>query len=961
MNFNDLLEHVKNISLKSNPKKEIPKEHAQAEKIESQETHPLPNNPEFWQNRQGVFSAEKQQTTSQQNKSYQEIIAKFSQTFNDPKEHFTIKQAQLSLKPESLEKILSLVENDNFSTKAILALFNSPKFSDEEKNSWQNLEKTIDYLSSSSNETKKYYSKILTDVFDKKDTKNEKIINKIRENNGLVDLEKFNFALKLADKTTPFIIEKLLDIYSITPDAEFAYDKLETVFKTPVNVAKNILHSLEFCFEFDDKSNLVEKQENIEYLREIAKNIKNLTTNSDFYNFIKTPENKQLLLDLSKFNLENSDLKPLYEIVKSNKDEGEFNQFCKEKLFQFAKTNASYKNFLKIYNGCIREEKQGGFDEDLFDKLIKINALFPEFIENAQENNLFIDLIKENTKIKDLNFKTRIKIFNSLTGIKEILQQNKSQGKIENSEELDIICRIFKEIELSLLDSDTILDVDDISRKDFIVNVLKSINKDNPINSLTDFEITMQNSIPLLKEMKQGLDLKYSRKDFLKDLTNICNNDEKIKILSKKAQITPILDKNNNITGYNGIINLKNLDKNNEFEYEIFKLANKFIYENKITTKDENLNKALNTIIKALPEFINIIGKKQNPVHSYPLDIHTLLVLANSIDNPDYKKLTTIDKIMLKLTCLIHDISKCENIADEGHYNQSAIISKGISKRFFTNPFAQDRVYDLVKNHHWLEKLNTSYNDKKNETIRKIAYRFRQPNDYDIAKIFAKADLQSVSDKFFNEHKKTLESKDIDLIDEELDWFYSTGCAVFSDSICAKSKLENHKQVLDGVEYKVIDFNKIDDNEDMGKYGFQKGKKKKDLYLLVHMMNEKGAAQGNFEAVKSLSSSINKGVLSQSLITPCYKKTFMDSCGVLLSNINTNIITMSPSNQTSGVEKGFSNIAQLLHNDKNYRTFFKEQFLKYANIDKDSIADIEFANFYRKNIAKKNKLRAISR
>ena len=127
---------------------------------------------------------------------------------------------------------------------------------------------------------------------------------------------------------------------------------------------------------------------------------------------------------------------------------------------------------------------------------------------------------------------------------------------------------------------------------------------------------------------KDGLPLLYPRSEFLKDLNNILNNvdkDTKTKILNK-LQITPKEDKNGNITGYDGIIDLTKLNQD-EIEKDVFSVANKFIKENKIITGDKELDNALNSLISGIPEFINVIGKKQHKTHDVTLDIHMLTVL----------------------------------------------------------------------------------------------------------------------------------------------------------------------------------------------------------------------------------------------------------------------------------------------------------------------------------------------
>ena len=107
-------------------------------------------------------------------------------------------------------------------------------------------------------------------------------------------------------------------------------------------------------------------------------------------------------------------------------------------------------------------------------------------------------------------------------------------------------------------------------------------------------------------------------------------------------------------------------------------LINKFLYENEIQTGNKELDKQLNTIIKAFPEFVNIIGRKQHATHNYSLDIHTLLVLARIIKDEEYKTLNQSDKLTLKSVALFHDINKKEGEIDKTHPEVSAAAAKSI-------------------------------------------------------------------------------------------------------------------------------------------------------------------------------------------------------------------------------------------------------------------------------------------
>ena len=549
--------------------------------------------------------------------------------------------------------------------------------------------------------------------------------------------------------------------------------------------------------------------------------------------------------------------------------------------------------------------------------------------------------------INNLKFKTKVQLMGDLLKIKSKSDPLKDARLIEKIDKTTAAID-------SVLNSDNIsLPVPKKAAEEFFNDILSSNNVTS--NGLTEFENVMISSIPKLKEMKEGAPLVYSRKHFLEDLSKICDTEEKINILKEKTEITPLVSydgKTPKINGYEGIIHLDKLNRDDEFQNALYQICHKFLYENEINSGNKELDKFLNTIIKASPEFINTIGKPQHGTHKYTLDIHQLLVLANSINNPDYNKLNNTDKTMLKLSTIFHDIAKEENKVDKGHQFPSSLYARSIIKKFFKNPESRDRVYELIKNHHWLEEFSNSNN--KEEISKDLAYRFRRPNDFEIAKIMAKSDLMSVSDEFYESHKSALEDEKLNLIEERLEHLYSTGCAIISDYFINKdaSKIEavNYK----GKEYKTVNFHNISDDEDLGKYGFMPGRTKKDINFLVHMVDTNSAKE-NLMTLKHLSSPVNGGVLSESLITPYYKRTYCDrKYGVMLSQINANVVNAREKNQGSGYEKDFSNILNLVFGyASEQRKKFRNEFLLNLGIDPNAISDKEFAEFYRENIVSK--------
>lgn len=93
----------------------------------------------------------------------------------------------------------------------------------------------------------------------------------------------------------------------------------------------------------------------------------------------------------------------------------------------------------------------------------------------------------------------------------------------------------------------------------------------------------------------------------------------------------------------------------------------------------------------------------------------------------------------------MHDIAKSEGIIDKQHPDNSALFTKNIMEKYSFSKEINDRIFEIVKNHHWLEKYNTGA-----YTPAYTASLFRHKNDYLMAKIMANSDLRAISDSFYD-------------------------------------------------------------------------------------------------------------------------------------------------------------------------------------------------------------------
>ena len=390
------------------------------------------------------------------------------------------------------------------------------------------------------------------------------------------------------------------------------------------------------------------------------------------------------------------------------------------------------------------------------------------------------------------------------------------------------------------------------------------------------------------------------------------------------------------IIGFDGIINLEKLE-NKGAEGKIKHLAYKFIKINSIVTNNAELNKALNALIKGMPEFVNIIGKQQHDTHDLSLDIHILTVLENALKDEEYKNLSELDKTCLKFAIIMHDIAKSEGVIDDAHPEMSALFARNILEKYQLPIEIKDRIFELIKYHHWLQ----DYSTQKTEA-NQMAALFRHKDDFSIAKIIAKADLKGVSDDFYNSHLEALNNDKLKPIEEALEKIYSTGQFIFTSKVIKKELIPQVE--YEGYTYKVIDFTKINKDTDLAKYGFTPGTTSESLRLLVHMANTPRA----LEIVDCISDIAKESFLCTSYISlenciTYYGCTF----GLNLEAENINIANAACEDQGSGCRKNFEQFKEMITiND--YRKLIPTTIRRILNLNKS-----EYSKLYQLLASKK--------
>lgn len=439
---------------------------------------------------------------------------------------------------------------------------------------------------------------------------------------------------------------------------------------------------------------------------------------------------------------------------------------------------------------------------------------------------------------------------------------------------------------------------------------------------------------------KNGIPLKYTRKEFISDLNTLLQDSTEKNLIMEKIGISPIYSKDGSIIGYDGILDCNNLNRENEEEEKTYKIIHRFLKENEVVTDDIRLNKALTALIKGMPEFINIIGKRQHEQQDYSLDIHILNVLQKAMADKKYEQLEDVDKTILKWSVIMHDISKPEDKKDYMHPVKSAQYARKIMERYKFPIHVKDRIYEQIKNHHWLAQYNNGY-----MTPEDVAVIFRQKNDINIARIIAEADIKSIdkNGNFWRDFSTALAPEKQNLIDIAQREQDKSGQLIHISRITNYGAIPNIE--YKGNAYKVIDLSNISDEELSSIY--TSGTKKEDLRYCMHVVSNDDDAVEKLETLYSLGDIASDNEVSASYVSFKDKKTINDyQFGLSLDASPRNISNAYNGNQYSGT---FKNVHDFIKQVQAKEDMYKEYRKMIPGIIKMelSLNDDEYAELFR--------------
>lgn len=442
-----------------------------------------------------------------------------------------------------------------------------------------------------------------------------------------------------------------------------------------------------------------------------------------------------------------------------------------------------------------------------------------------------------------------------------------------------------------------------------------------------------------------GLPLQFSRQDFitqLNQLTQTMSAEDK-QILFQTLDIEPTYDRDQQLCGYEGIPNFNQLSDSAspllDYDPHIKQLFQQFFLENAVVTANEEVNDLLNALITALPEFLTVVGKKQHQQQQYPLDTHTFKVLQETLNHPQYNQLNSLNKVILKLSIILHDLAKTEGVNDPEHDLKGALYARDLLQKFKLSTIVKDRVFSMVKHHHWLADL-----DEKRQTPTEVAAALRYPQEHLMAQIFTQADLKGVSEDFYQKHQAQLSPDAQKEVSEAIAHHYEQGIPLMFTPLLQKN-------------IPLIDLTTIAADADVSAYGFAPDTKKQNLRFAVHFIDDFDLLQ-NLKTVQALSNVAYESVLSLSIIKPDKTSSYNNfKFGFLMDIPHVNIAAALNENFFSGYQKGFSQFAQILSSDQESRTYIRTHFLSALQKDTTDYSGVtlnssEYGQLYQQLIHK---------
>lgn len=646
-------------------------------------------------------------------------------------------------------------------------------------------------------------------------------------------------------------------------------------------------------------------------------------TDDEFERFDKTIfQDKELASQISDYSF------PMETVVKISK------------LDDKAIANIKKRNILKLSN-----------NENIISLLAKSNdaafSYFAKAIENPQEAgniNVLAEIADKPDMISKEALDKRIGCLNMLMQFDEDLKNNLIKSNININD-------IQSKLAYSLGERRPNVDTPKVQQLKFVTEILAN-NNSNTEKVLKEYDFTQFG--------KEGIPLKYSRDDFNKAINEIIESVPE----SERNLLLNHFGLEKGEAGYDGLLNNKpfenqNVSKKSKIAAEkILQEINKFTLNNEVMLDDKFAKAVLDGLVKGLPEFTSIIGKKQHGTHAYSVDIHTMKVLQTAMNDPLYNTLSDVDKTIVKFAALLHDTGKRGGIIDKGHAALSADYALSVLDKFEFPDRVKHRIIDIIDNHHWFEAYNTG-----KATAQDVAVRCRRPEDFKIYEILAKADFASVNDDFHLSLSKTSNAAEFDTfmdnkfkaVEDEMKNLYSKANIVLDTQFVQNGKLFPTQSVKIGnkeTQLKVLNLSQLDNEEDLSKYGFAPGVTRDNARFTVHMTDPEFSRMESVYVL--LNNPLNQSGWSTSLISASNNRTYVGrKFGFIFDTDQANISKAYYENLGSGTQKDIGDFKELLFSDGKKRSYVKDNLIADLKEKGIEISDDEYAQLTKYLLSKK--------
>lgn len=348
----------------------------------------------------------------------------------------------------------------------------------------------------------------------------------------------------------------------------------------------------------------------------------------------------------------------------------------------------------------------------------------------------------------------------------------------------------------------------------------------------------------------------------------------------------------------------------------------------------------LNKIIKTCPEFRTTINKQQMGIHAYTLDFHLLETLKQVVENPLYASLSEKDKEIVKFVALFHDIAKKDSILNPDHAQDSEPVVYTMAKRLGYDDRTVERICGLVKNHHWVERL-----EKKQLSLRDAAFEFRKSTDFKMAQIMADADLKASGNEDFYTAHHLKKDYYIPKIQKIIDTLHETGIFIPQTHIPKASALKIQPETL-GKRGEVTTNTvvRLAPQTDLATLGFEKGTRADNFYAIIHApsrSSESAIADIGYAAKEGF-----EGVFSCSLMKPdTFKLAASRPFAYVFDVDNDNIALAQNQNLGTGANKGLENFKTFLFKEDSCKADARDAFSK-AFKDQTGLNDVDYVDLY---------------